>query len=57
MNKLQIVKNANINGIMCDFYSDGTGEFYMTRQQIGEALEYDDPNKQIDKLYQRHKKD
>lgn len=33
MKKLEIVKNADINGILCNFYSDGTGEFYMTRQQ------------------------
>lgn len=55
MNELKIVKNTNINGVSCDFYSNETGEFYMTRQQIGQALEYDNPNKQIDKLHQRHK--
>lgn len=55
MSKLQIVKNADINGIMCDFYSDGTGTFYMTRRQIGEALEYEEPRKAIESIHNKHK--
>lgn len=41
--------------ISCDYYSDGKGEFFMTRQQIGQALGYDDPNKRIDEIHSKHK--
>lgn len=41
--------------IVCDYYTDGKGEFFMTRQQIGQALGYENPNKEIDKLHARHK--
>ena len=39
----------------CDIYTDGKGEFYMTRKQIGQALEYSDPQWAIDKLHDSHK--
>lgn len=40
--------------VMCDFYKDQKKEFYMTRQQIGQALEYKDPQKAIDNIHVKH---
>lgn len=55
MEKFQIVKQANINGLVCDFYTDGNGNYFMTRQQIGQALEYENPMIAISKIHERHK--
>lgn len=44
---LQLVKTENFNDIACDFYS-AEDDIWMTRKQIGEALEYGDPQKAID---------
>ena len=55
MNELTIVKNSHFGTVSCDYYGDGNGEFFMTRQQIGEALEYDNPMIAIAKIHNRHK--
>ena len=39
--------------LTCDFYKNDSNEFYMTREQIGKALEYADPQKAIDNVYPR----
>lgn len=54
-NSLQKVSNSVFGTIVCDYYSDGKGEFFMTRQQIGQALEYADPQKAIDNIHNAHK--
>lgn len=54
MEELKAIKNANINGILCDFYSNGQGEFFMTRQQIGQALGYAEPRKAIESIHSKH---
>ena len=41
--------------LTCDFYKDDSNEFYMTREQIGTALEYDDPRKRIAVIHTRNK--
>lgn len=56
MNKsLQKVRNSVFGTVICDYYSNGKGEFYMTRQQIGQALGYADPQKAIDNIHSAHK--
>lgn len=54
--KLKLVKQGDFLGIKCDFYEDSKGEIYMTRRQIGEALQYSNPQKAADKLHERNKK-
>lgn len=54
MNELKLVKSAGFGEIQCDFYGDGK-EFYVTREQIGMALEYSDPQKAIGNLHNAHK--
>ena len=39
---IQLVKTENFNDITCDFYS-ADDQLWMSRQQIGLALEYKDP--------------
>ena len=40
--------------LACDFYKNDSGEFYMTRDQIGTALEYTDPRVAIKKIHDRN---
>ena len=41
--------------LTCDFYKNDSGEFYMTRKQIGEALEYPNAEDQIKVIHSRHR--
>ena len=52
MSEYSVVLQEAVNGISCDFYSNGLGEFYMTRRQIGEGSGYEDPKKAIAKFMQ-----
>lgn len=52
--KLQLVKRENFGAIQCDIYSAGT-EFWMTREQIGEALGYANPTDAIYRIHERNK--
>ena len=54
MNELNLAIQRNYNNVTCDFYSCGN-EMFMTRSQVGKALEYDEPTKSIDKIHSRHK--
>lgn len=54
-NKLQLVKSDKFGEVQCDFYGNGKNDFFMTRRQIGESLEYSDPQVAIDKIHARHK--
>lgn len=40
--------------LTCDFYKNDSGEFYMTRTQVGQALEYGDPNDAIRLIHKRN---
>lgn len=55
MKSLVKVKDSKFGNISCDYYGNGDGEFFMTRQQIGQALEYDNPVIAISKIHTRHK--
>lgn len=55
MNTLQLVKSENFGSVQCDFYGNGKNEFYMTREQVGQALEYGTPRKAISDIHSRHK--
>lgn len=51
---LQLVRTENFNDLKCKFYSV-EDDIWMTRKQIGEALEYPDPRKAIQKIHDRNK--
>lgn len=40
--------------LTCDFYKDNSGEFYMTRTQIGQALEYAKVDDAIQQIHARN---
>jgi hypothetical protein len=51
---LKLIRSEYFGNMQCDFYKHGKAVL-MTRKQIGEALEYADPQKAIDKIHDRHK--
>lgn len=55
MKSLTLVKQAPFGALLVDCYTDGRGNFYMTREQIGQALEYPHPQQAIDNIHKRHK--
>lgn len=55
-NNLQLIQNEHFGELECNIYRDNdSGELLFTREQIGMALEYSKPNKNIDKLHARHR--
>lgn len=54
MNELKLIDSKQFGEIQCDFYSDGK-EPWMTRDQIGAALEYSNPRVAIAKIHARKK--
>lgn len=55
MKDLQIIKSEKFNDLECDFYKDKKGEIFVTRNQIGKALEYPNPSNAIKDIHNRHK--
>ena len=55
MKDLVLVKQAPFGGMTVDYYGDGRGNFYMTREQIGRALGYSKPQKAIDNIHKYRK--
>lgn len=51
---LQLVKTENFNDIACKFYS-ADDNIWMTRNQIGQALEYNDDGDAIKQIHKRNK--
>lgn len=55
MNNLQLATTEKFGELDCNFYRDINYNVLMTREQIGSALEYSEPQKAIDKIHTRHK--
>lgn len=53
--KLRLVKQGYFLGTKCDFYVDEEHNIYMSRTQVGYALQYAKPQHAILMLHQRHK--
>lgn len=51
---LQLIKTEKFNDLSCDFYS-AEDDIWMTRKQIGEALEYNDDGDAIKQIHKRNK--
>ena len=54
MSNLVLLKSSNFHGVECDFYADGD-DFWMSREQIGIALEYQNPREAIKLIHKRRK--
>ncbi|MGE5494583.1 MAG: BRO family protein [Burkholderiales bacterium] len=53
---LNLVKKADFNGVECDFYeTNETKNIWLTREQIGRALEYEHPGAAIKNIHLRNK--
>ena len=52
--KLRLVKQGDFLGTKCDFYVDEENNIYMSRTQIGYALQYKNPQDAIKKIHLRH---
>lgn len=53
--ELRLVKQGEFLGTRCDFYVDEEKNIYMSRTQIGYALQYKQPQHSILMIHQRHK--
>jgi prophage antirepressor-like protein len=54
MNRNKIVKSVSFGSVQCDIYKNNE-EYYMTREQIGRALEYSEPSSSIEVIHRRNK--
>lgn len=54
MSNLSLVKTENFGNLACDFYKNDLKDILMTREQIGLALEYNNPMIAIAKIHERH---
>lgn len=49
------IQDFKFGKLSCDVYQDKSKDFFMTRQQIGQALEYNNPIDAIYRIHERHK--
>ena len=55
MNNLKLITTETFNNLQCNFYRNINDDILLTREQIGQALEYTDPSKAIRKIHLKHK--
>ena len=54
MSNLKLITTETFNNLPCDFYRNMNDDILLTREQIGQALEYSDPIKAIQKIHLKH---
>lgn len=55
MSNLKLVTTENFGNLECNFYRNMNDDILLTREQIGQALEYANPSKAIQKIHLKHK--
>lgn len=57
LSTLQLATTSKFNGVICEFYcKDGEyTDLWLTRKQIGSALEYGNPDDALYRIHERHK--
>ena len=55
MSKLTLITTETFGDLSCNFYRNMNDDILLTREQIGQALEYADPSKAIRKIHLKHK--
>lgn len=55
MSNLKFITTETFNNLPCNFYRNMNDDILLTREQIGQALEYADPSKAIRKIHLKHK--
>ncbi len=53
--KLKLITTETFGTVPCDFYRNMNNDMLLTRNQIGQALEYSNPQKAIDNIHSKHK--
>lgn len=51
---LKLITTEQFNGLDCNFYRNANDDVLLTREQIGTALEYSNPQKAIDNIHAKH---
>ena len=54
MSNLTLISTETFNSLPCNFYRNMNDDILLTREQIGQALEYSDPMVAIGKIHNRH---
>nr|DAT26294.1 MAG TPA: hypothetical protein [Bacteriophage sp.] len=54
-NPMTVITSKPFDALSMDVYEDNNHQYYMTREQIGAALEYDEPRKRIAVIHSRNK--
>ena len=54
MNNLTLITTETFNNLSCNFYKDMNDDILLTREQIGQALEYSYPDDALSKIHKRH---
>lgn len=54
MSNLSLIKSESFGTVQCDFWQNESGDVFMTSKQLGQALEYSDPQKGIDNILSRN---
>ena len=55
MGNLKLVTTKNFGNLECNFYRNMNDDILLTREQIGQALEYSNPSTAIKNLHRKHK--
>ena len=55
MGNLKLVTTKNFRNLECNFYRNMNDDILLTREQIGQALEYSNPSTAIKNLHRKHK--
>lgn len=53
-NNLKLITTEKFGELDCSFYRNMNDDLLLTREQIGQALEYKDPSKAIQKIHLKH---
>ena len=54
-NNLKLITTETFGDLSCNFYRNMNDDILLTREQIGQVLEYSDPIKAIQKIHLKHK--
>lgn len=53
-NNLKLITTENFGDLSCNFYRNLNDDIFLTREQIGTALEYACPDDALSKIHKRH---
>ena len=55
MSNLKLITTETFNNLPCNFCRNMNNDILLTREQIGQALEYSNPQKAIDNIHSKHR--